>query len=171
MANLILVDERNTPLGVASWEEAHGLPAGKLHRAFSVYVFRKNGAELLIQKRGVGKLFAGLWANSCCSHPREGEEIETVAERRLKEELGFTCALTPVASFVYQATDPAGRGAENEHVTVFRGDLRTDVTVTPNPAEIAEWKWVDIDELHADMAKHPEHFTPWFHNGLPIALS
>ena len=62
MKPLILVDEENLPRGTATWEEAHGLPAGKLHRAFSVYVFRKIGEEILIQRRSSSKLFAGLWA-------------------------------------------------------------------------------------------------------------
>ena len=166
MANLILVDERNAPAGVASWEEAHSLPAGKLHRAFSVYIFRNDGTEMLIQKRSGKKLFAGLWANSCCSHPREGEEVAGVAERRLQEELGFTCPLTSLSTFVYQAPDPAGKGAENEHVTIFRGDLDADVMVTPNPSEVAEWKWIGISELRSDMGKNPDLYAPWFHIGL-----
>lgn len=172
MTSLILVNEQNAPLGTISWEEAHAFPSGKLHRAFSAYVFRKIGTEILIQRRSSAKLFAGLWANSCCSHPREGEEdIVTVAERRLKEELGFTCAMKSVSSFVYQAKDPAGRGAENEHVTVLRGDLDEDVVVTPNPKEIAEWKWIGVEQLVRDMKAHPDAYAPWFHIGLRNIIS
>lgn len=171
MSQLILVDERNTPVGTTSWEEAHGLPAGKLHRAFSIYVFRNGGTELLIQKRSGGKLFAGLWANTCCSHPREGEEdVVAVAERRLREELGFTCPLHVHSTFVYQAADPARKGAEHEHVTIFRGDLNEDATVKANPEEVAEWKWLSVKELGDDMKKSPDLHAPWFHIGMRILI-
>lgn len=171
-SSLILVDEHDAPVGSATWEEAHGLPAGKLHRAFSIYVFRNGGTEILIQKRSAGKLFAGLWANTCCSHPREGEnDIKAVAERRLKEELGFTCPLTTHSSFTYRAKDPQGKGAENEHVTIFRGDVPDDVNVRPNAQEIAEWKWIGVKELRQDMSKNPASYAPWFHIGLKKILS
>ena len=165
MSSLILIDEQNRAIGTISREEAHSSP-GILHRAFSVYVFRKIGTEILVQRRSASKLSGGLWANTCCSHPREGEEIMEVAPRRLQEELGFTCALTPVGDFIYQAEDPHGKGAEHEHVTIFRGDLDRDVAVTPNPDEVGEWKWVSVDELRSDMEKNPDLYAPWFHIGL-----
>ena len=164
-APLILVDEQNRALGTATREQAHTSP-GKLHRAFSVYVFRSGGTEMLIQKRHPHKLWGGIWANSCCSHPREGEEIAEVAHRRLKEELGFVCTLLPSGSFVYRAEDPAGKGAEYEHVTIFRGDVPTNVSVQPDPTEIAEWKWIAIDQLVKDMKTHSDFYAPWFHIGL-----
>lgn len=166
---LILVDPENSALGTVTWEEAHAFPEGKLHRAFSVYIFRSNGAEILIQRRSRNKLFAGLWANSCCSHPRVGEQTEQVAPRRLMEELGFTCPLAQRGGYVYQAQDPTGRGAENEYVTVFRGELETDVIILPNPEEVAEWKWISVEELRDDMPKHPERYAPWFPLGFPLA--
>lgn len=165
-ARLILVDEANAQIGLASWEDAHTFPEGRLHRAFSVYIFRNNGAEILVQRRSQSKLFAGLWANACCSHPREGEEIVEVAPRRLKEELGFTCPLTILSAFVYQATDPEGKGAEHEHVTAFRGDTDGHVTVNADSNEVAEWKWVGIKELHEAMKKRPDRYAPWFHVGM-----
>lgn len=165
MQNLILVDRENRTLGTMPREQVHASP-GALHRAFSIYIFRKNGTELLIQKRHPSKLWGGVWANSCCSHPRDGEDIHEVAPRRLQEELGFTCALTPVGEFVYQAEDPNGKGAEHEHVTVFRGDIDDDVAVSADPGEVAEWKWVKIAELLEDMKRSPHEYAPWFHLGL-----
>lgn len=165
MQPLILVDTRNAPIGTMSREEAHASP-GTLHRAFSVYIFRRNGTELLIQKRDSGKLFGDMWANSCCSHPREGEEINDVAPRRLYEELGFTCALNPVGTFVYQAEDPNGKGAEHEHVTIFRGDVADDIAVRSNVDEVAEWEWVNMNELQKDMKENPDRYAPWFPIGL-----
>ncbi len=168
--SLILVDKNDQPLGVMSREQAHTSP-GILHRAFSIYIFRKIGSEILIQRRSASKLFAGMWANSCCSHPREGEAIDEVAPRRLQEELGFTCTLTPAGSFTYQAEDPSGKGAEHEHVTIFRGDVDGDVAVSPDPEEVAEWKWTNVNELREDMKKNPKLYAPWFHIGLNIVTS
>lgn len=169
-APLILVDETNVPVGLASWEDAHAFPEGKLHRAFSVYIFRNNGTEILIQRRSQSKLFAGLWANSCCSHPREGEEIAEAAMRRLQEELGFTCTLATHSSFIYQTQDPDGCGAENEHVTILRGDPDKNVTVTPNLMEIAEWKWAHVNDLRNSMREFPNLYALWFRIGLEKLL-
>lgn len=169
-SRLILVDEANAPIGLASWEDAHAFPEGRLHRAFSVYIFRNNGAEILVQRRNKSKLFAGLWANSCCSHPRAGEDdMMKVAERRLNEELGFSCHLRSCGSFVYRAEDPAGRGAEYEHVTLFSGDI-VDANVKADPREVMEWKWMSMKNLQKDMAKSPKQFAPWFHIGLEQLL-
>lgn len=169
MQTLILVDRQNNPLGTVDRAQAHTSP-GILHRAFSVYIFRSAGSELLIQKRHPGKLWGNVWANSCCSHPRAGEEIDEVASRRLKEELGFSCDLTPVTSLVYRAEDPEGKGAEHEHVTVYRGDVEAGMTVQTNPNEVADWKWVKVTELTNDMKKNPERYAPWFHAGLELLV-
>ncbi|MBI2636252.1 isopentenyl-diphosphate Delta-isomerase [Candidatus Peregrinibacteria bacterium] len=169
-ARLILVDAANAAVGLASWEDVHAFPEGRLHRAFSVYIFRNNGAEILVQRRSQSKLFAGLWANACCSHPREGEnDMMKVAERRLNEELGFACHLSSRGSFVYRAEDPAGRGAEYEHVTLFSGNT-DDVNVKADPREVMEWKWMNMENLQKDMAKNPQQFAPWFHIGLEQLL-
>lgn len=164
--SLILVDEKNAARGTATWEEAHASP-GKLHRAFSIYIFRKKREELLIQRRsGKKPLWSGIWANSCCSHPRENETILDAAHRRLHEELGFDCALNEAGIFVYRADDPGGHGSEHEHVTIFRGDVGGDVTVKSNPDEVGEWKWIDLQELKNDMQNNPDRYAPWFHEGL-----
>src|ERR1700680_2875561 len=71
---VILVDERDQPVGVESKLAAHQ-NGGKLHRAFSVFIF--NGAgQMLLQRRSLRKYhFGGLWTNACCSHPRPGQPV------------------------------------------------------------------------------------------------
>jgi isopentenyl-diphosphate delta-isomerase len=170
MANLILVDEKNTPVGEATWQEAHDSP-GKLHRAFSAYVFRKGGNEILIQRRSAKKpLWALVWANTCCSHPRVGEEIIDIAPRRLGEELGFRVPLRERAHFVYRAEDPNGNGVEHEHVTILTGTAPDDIEIFSDPREVDEWKWMNVDELLADMELRPHLFAPWFHEGLNMIV-
>ena len=116
---LILVDENDKEIGYLPKEKCHD-GNGKLHRAFSMYVF--NGNKLLIQKRSNKKrLWPGFWSNSCCSHPRKGEDIFDAVKRRLKEELGIECEPKLLFKFVYNASYE-GEGSENEYLYVFSGD-------------------------------------------------
>lgn len=166
MKTVILVDTDNNPLGTCEIVAAH-TGEGKLHRAFSVYVFRKKGKEILIQKRSTKKmLWPEIWANSCCSHPLEDESPEVAGRRRLHEEMGFICPMKSVCSFVYRAEDPSKRGVEHEYVTILLGLADDDVAVKPDPDEVAEWKWIPVEELREDMKLHPSRYAPWFHLGM-----
>jgi isopentenyl-diphosphate delta-isomerase len=88
---VILVDKNDKEVGIGEKMETH--LTGKLHRAFSIFIFNSQG-ELLLQKRAKTKYHSGgLWTNTCCSHPRPGELTEKAAHRRLQEEMGFDCQL------------------------------------------------------------------------------
>lgn len=167
---LISVDAQDTPLGEISWEDAHRTP-GVLHRAFSIYIFNEDYTQFLLQRRSSTKpLWPLILANSCCSHPRVGEETLDAATRRLPEELGFRATLQSMCSFVYRAEDPAGRGTEHEHVTVIMGTIETDVPLQPNPDEVAEARWIPVQELLIDMRQNGAAYAPWFHIGLSLLL-
>jgi len=162
-----LVNEHGSPIGTAEIMEAH-TGTGKLHKAFSVYVFRKDGQEILMQQRSIKKmLWPLIWANTCCSHPFENETPTAAGERRLQEELGFTVPLTPLQDFVYRAEDPSGKGVEHEHVTLLLGTGDT-AAVHPNPDEVAAYQWINVEALRALMKKKPDDFAPWFHLGMEI---
>ena len=89
--HVILVDEHDKALGTIPKMEAH--TKGLLHRAFSVFIFNNKG-QLLMQQRALNKYHsAGLWTNTCCSHPRNNESTIDAAQRRLKEEMGIECTL------------------------------------------------------------------------------
>ncbi len=154
---LILVDEADREIGHASKADAH---AGKgiLHRAFSLFVFNRAG-ELLLQQRAASKpLWPGYWANSCCSHPRGGEDMDTATQRRLHEELGFTCPLEFIYKFQYHA-EYGKAGSETELCWVYVGE--SDAPVHVNDTEIAAWRHVQPDTLDREIAESPECFTPW----------
>lgn len=154
---LILVDESDREIGHASKADAHA-GQGILHRAFSLFVFNPAG-ELLLQQRAASKpLWPGYWANSCCSHPREGENMDTATQRRLHEELGFTCALEFVYKFQYHA-EFGQAGSETELCWVHVGT--SDAPVRVNDTEIAAWRYVKPEALDREIADTPEHFTPW----------
>jgi isopentenyl-diphosphate delta-isomerase len=166
-----LTNESGMPLGEADIIDSH-TGKGKLHKAFSVYVFDTDKTALLIQQRADNKmLFRLLWANTCCSHPFPSEEAGVAGERRLKEELGFSTPLSIGPSYVYRAEDPEGNGTEHEHVTMLIGTVDASVEVVPDPLEVAQWRWIDLETLKADMTAQPDIYAPWFHLGLPKVLS
>ena len=165
MNEVILVDEHDRPVGVAEKLEAH-TGGGRLHRAFSVFVFDAAGRLLLQLRAGSKYHFGGRWSNTCCGHPRPGEESAAAARRRLSEEFGFDCDLSRVGSFTYHAHDSASGLAEHEIDHVFVGEFNG--APTPNAEEIDEWRWIDPADLKREMRERPDRFTPWFELALRI---
>lgn len=155
---LILVDIDDNVLGYEDKLACH-LGDGKLHRAFSIFIFN-SGRELLLQQRSAEKmLWPLIWSNSCCSHPRKGEEYDHATHRRLKEELGIDTELIYLFKFKYQVAYK-DVGSEHELCSVFIG--KSDDPIEVNPTEIAEWHYISIDELNNDMKTHPDKYSPWF---------
>lgn len=155
---LILVDDDDNPVGVMEKAEAHR-GSGKLHRAFSLFVFDERG-RLLVQRRAPGKrLWPNYWSNTCCSHPRRGEDMTQAIHRRLDEELGLDCELLFQFKFRYQAQYDA-EGAEHELCWVYTGTSAS--TPQYNPTEIAELRYMAPAALDLEMRRTPDAFTPWF---------
>ncbi|MGZ3867228.1 MAG: isopentenyl-diphosphate Delta-isomerase [Bacteroidia bacterium] len=154
---VILVDENDQETGRMEKLRAHR--EGKLHRAISVFIFNRHG-EFLLQKRAAGKYHsAGLWTNTCCSHPRAGEDTEAAAHRRLQEEMGLDCRLTHIFSFIYQAELDHGL-SEHELDHVYVG-LCNDLPKA-DPEEAEDWKYMKAEEIEKDIQRHPESYTVWF---------
>lgn len=154
---LILVDESDREIGYETKAVCHD-GQGILHRAFSLFIFNADG-ELLLQQRSKSKrLWPGYWANSCCSHPHRYEAMEDAIQRRLKEELGFTCALQFVFKFQYHAAFGT-LGSENELCWVYTGTSFAPVQINEN--EIATWRYIAPEALDREMADTPVQFTPW----------
>ena len=162
--DLILVDLDDRETGCGEKLDIHR--KGLLHRAFSVFLF--DGDRLLIQRRAEGKYHsAGLWANTCCSHPRSGQALEDAALQRLRQECGITGAsVREAGSFVYRAVFSNGL-TEYEVDHVFIGEYAG--AFSPDPEEIAELRYVPLAELKQDMLDCPEKYAPWFFTALRIA--
>lgn len=159
---VVLVDEHDREAGSAAKLAAHEA-GGRLHRAFSVFVFDSGGSggQLLLQRRAAGKYhFGGLWTNTCCGHPRPGEAVEEAAGRRLYEEMGVSPALTRITSFVYEAFDPESGLTEREYDHVFYGYHEGEPS--PDPDEVSSWAWVSTEDLFRGLSESPESYTPWF---------
>ena len=133
---------------------------GLLHRAFSILIFNKDG-QLLLHKRALSKYHSpGLWTNTCCGHPNQGEDLEDAIHRRLEEEMGFDCPLHFQFKFSYKAYFPENQLTEFELDHVYFGEYNESFEV--NPEEVAEWRWVNVEHVKVEIAANPDQFTVWF---------
>ena len=154
---VILVNERDEERGVMEKMEAH--QKGLLHRAFSVFIFDKNG-RMLLQQRAAEKYHGGLlWTNACCSHPYPGESVEEAAARRLNEELGFSTLLEKIFAFTYKADVENGL-VEHEYDHVFVGEYEGEMK--PNHKEVAAVAYHEMEDLAHMLQGQPSLFTAWF---------
>ncbi len=154
---VVLVDENDQEIGQMEKIEVH--KKGKLHRAFSVLIFNSKD-ELLLQQRTADKYHSGgLWTNTCCSHPRIGENTLLAAKRRLIEEMGLESELSHAFQFIYKA-DLNDGFFEHELDHVFVGRFEGDFT--PNPKEVQNTKWLSIELIQKDIHKNSSSYTEWF---------
>lgn len=154
---VILVDAQDNELGTMNKLEAH--QKGLLHRAFSVFVFNDQN-ELMIQQRAWHKYHSGgLWTNTCCSHPRPNEVLETGIHRRMREEMGFDCPINYAFKFLYKADLDHGL-IEHELDHVFIGHYNGAPKL--NPEEACDWKFMSIEAIEKQMRLSPEKYTEWF---------
>jgi isopentenyl-diphosphate delta-isomerase len=162
---IILVDIFDRQIGTAEKLEAHRRP--RLHRAFSVFIH--HGGRMLIQRRAENKYHSGgLWANACCSHPREGERTEDAAARRAEHELGALGLETEeLFSFVYMNKFRDDMH-EYEYDHVFLADYGGKLS--PNTEEIVDVEWVESGELARRLRAEPEIFASWFLIAAPRVL-
>lgn len=155
--HVILVDESDRELGVMEKMEAHR--KGVLHRAFSVLLFNSKG-EVLLQKRSPAKYHsAGLWTNTCCSHPKPDENIELAVRRRLQEEMGIDSNPEFAYKFIYK-TALDNNLIEHELDHVFIGVYDGEPMV--NSHEVEDWRFASIESVRKDISTSPETYTHWF---------
>ena len=157
MEQVVLVDEHDNEIGTMEKMEAH--QKGVLHRAFSILLFNSKG-ELLLQKRAKSKYHsAGLWTNTCCSHPLPGESMETATQRKLEQEMGIVLQPEFAYKFIYKATLDRNL-IEHEYDHVFIGTF--DGAPFINKDEVDEWKYCSVDSVRKEVLENSESYTAWF---------
>lgn len=165
---LILVDENDNQIGLAEKMQAHEM--GLLHRAFSVFIIRSNNGEyeILMQQRNKDKYHCGgLWTNTCCSHPRDQENLIQAAQRRLQEEMGLQIIdLQEIGTFTYRAAFSNGL-VEHEYDHVLIGKYKDEDFVV-NAAEVQDFKWMTLNTIKEALVAEPEIYTPWLQPALNI---
>ena len=154
---VVLVDKSGNQIGLMPKLEAH--QKGILHRAFSIFLFNSKN-QILLQKRSLIKYHsAGLWTNTCCSHPRDGEDIIDAGKRRLYEEMGIKTELKKEFEFTYNAVLENGL-TEHEFDHVLIGNFNG--TPILNKDEVEDWKWMSLEEIEKDINENKEDYTVWF---------
>ncbi|GGI57068.1 isopentenyl-diphosphate Delta-isomerase [Winogradskyella haliclonae] len=154
---VILVNEFDEKIGLMPKLEAH--EKAVLHRAFSVFVFNSKN-ELMLQQRALHKYHSpGLWTNTCCSHQRDGETNIEAGTRRLQEEMGFVTSLEETTSFIYKA--PFDNGLTEHELDHIMIGYYQDAPVI-NRDEVADWKWMPLEDVRADIKNNPQEYTAWF---------
>jgi len=157
MQEVILVDEYDKEIGRMEKLRAH--QEGVLHRAFSIFIFNREG-KLLLQRRALNKYHSGgLWTNTCCSHPAPGEDLLSAAKHRLLNEMGFETDLRFLFSFTYKAAFPNGL-IEHELDHVFVGEYNGDFQL--NPEEAMDYKWLSYHEVNKSVKDSAQDYTAWF---------
>lgn len=160
MTQVVLVDDHGNEIGLEEKFAAHQKPF-PLHRAISIVIFDKAKTKMLITQRSAKKpTWPMFWSNAVCSHPYPGESFQEAADRRIFEEVGFRTKLTEINRFSYEAEMKGGIWGEHEYDAVFEGTY--DGEVNPNPDEIADYKWIILEDLKKDLESEPDKFTPWF---------
>lgn len=159
---IVIVDKEDKKVGLEEKVKAH-LGEGMLHRAFMVFVFNNQGNILLAQRSGEKMLWPLSWDCSCASHPKDGEAYVSAGERRLKEELGFSCSLELLDKFHYEAKYE-NIGAEKEVCATLAG--RYFGEIKPNMKEVADLRWINPEEIRKDIAVNHQKYTPWLKIGL-----
>lgn len=164
-----LVDEDGAATGSCTVDEAHTAP-GRLHRAFSVLLLDDEGRFLVQQRSPEKTRFALRWANACCGHPGPGQPVATAAAQRLVEEIGVRgVTLHPAGVHRYRAEDPHTGRVELEYDHVVVGRVPADLALRPDPAEVADVRWVAPSRLREGLTDTPEQYAPWLSGVLAAA--
>ena len=154
---IICVDKNDNEVGHIEKMDAH--IKGLLHRALSIFIFNEKN-ELLLQKRYSRKYHSpGLWTNTCCTHPNKDESTDDAAIRRLQEEMGFSCDLKEVFSFMYYIKFDNDL-IEHEFDHVYFGRYSNEISI--NPLEVEDYKWISLDNIKVDLKTNPDNYTFWF---------
>lgn len=163
---VVLVDVYDIETGTMGKTKAHR--EGELHRAFSVFVFNSKG-EILLQQRASGKYHSGGdWSNTCCSHPRPGESLESAVKRRMQEEMGFFCPVRKILTTIYKLDMENGM-IEHELNHVFIGEW--DGAPEINESEVQDWKFDDTRRVEEEVRMHKGNYSAWFRELLPLVIS
>ncbi|MCL5499771.1 isopentenyl-diphosphate delta-isomerase [Phytobacter palmae] len=157
--HVILLDEHGSPIGMEEKYTAHHHNT-PLHLAFSSWLFNSRG-ECLVTRRAMSKkAWPGVWTNSVCGHPQQGETLEQAMVRRCRYEVGVDIIdITSIApGFRYRETDPSGI-VENEICPVFAAQIITPLRI--NTDEVMDYHWVKLDALFLSLVATPWAFSPW----------
>lgn len=169
--SVILVDTNDNIVGEEEKYACHSItrnyPNGRLHRAFSLFIFSEDKKLMLLQRRSEFKpTFPLLWTNAVCSHPRASAEesegicgVKRATTRRAEFELGVELVesdLQSVGRILYSAAS-CDKYAEWELDYLIFACIKPSAVIAINQDEVKEIQWINM----SDLCKI-QHKTPWF---------
>lgn len=166
---VILLTDDGEPVGTAPRATVHTAQT-PLHLAFSCWVTGPDG-RLLVSRRALSKrTWPGVWTNSFCGHPRPGEDLPAAIARHAEHELGIRVSdvRTVIPDFRYRAVDASGV-VENEICPVHVAT--TEDEPVPNPDEVAEYHWVDPQDVVRTVGTAPWALSPWLVAQVPLLVA
>lgn len=152
---ILIVNENDDVIGLDTKENCH-LGNGILHRAITIFIFNDKNEILLTRRSVLKKLWPNFWDTSCSTHIHQDETNEQAGEKRLNEEIGFSCKLKSVLKFQYQANFK-NIGSENEICTLLTGNYTGNIK--PNSDEVSDYKWISIEQLENEI--NNIDISPW----------
>lgn len=157
--HVILLDTQGNPCGIQDKATVHHQDT-PLHLAFSCWIFNPAGELLITRRAPTKRAWPGVWTNSVCGHPLQGESFAQAIIRRSQYETGLTVEkITPVhPDFRYRAVDQ-NLIVENEICPVYAA-LST-AEVVPHQEEVMDWRWLSLQEALRELSLHPGYFSPW----------
>ncbi len=166
---IVLLDEDLNIIGTAPKLASHHANT-PLHLAFSCYLFNGTGELLITQRAGIKKVWPGVWTNSFCGHPLPDESYESAILRRGEFELGMKDILNIkkiLPNYRYK-TPPYDGIIENEFCPVFTATTSEEPQI--NPGEVADYRWIKVEELQKIVTETPDIYSYWMKDQLKLLI-
>lgn len=159
MALLDYVDKQDKIIGTTTYDK---IIAKKLiHRIARVFLFDDQG-QIYVQRRSLHLQSApGLWDQSAAGHVDAGEDYVQAAVRELYEELGLQNLPLKFCLKYYDNEAHHKYGYLSRFNSLFIGNYDGS-TITVDPGEVMDGKWLTTTKLEAWMEKSPQDFAEAF---------
>jgi len=123
------------------------------HKSIHVWIFNKDKGILLQKRAKTKKLFPNLWDVSVAGHVQSGEDVNSVALREAKEELGINLN-KKILKKIFQQKQSSNCGGgvfENIFCDVFTYQLSHVPLFVLQKEEVDSVKFVPINILEKDL--------------------
>jgi isopentenyl-diphosphate delta-isomerase len=161
---VVIVDGNDNEIGSAPLAEVW--QKGLYHRIVSVFV-QDDQERMLLQLRGSKvKIYPNRWDQAAGGHVDKGQTYDQAAANELAEEIGLDgVTLRMLGTFRSSNKLDDGR-IINQFERVYVAQVQHSVVLKPDADEVSKLQWFTRAELKAQVAKHPEAFTPGLLYGL-----
>lgn len=160
MQYVVLVDERDIPIGSAPEQTVHSRNT-PLHRGVSVFMFDPAGRVLVRKRRPDAAAFPGMWSTAYDGHPGPEEPYETAATARLRDMFGIQRLKARMAAHGYRFRFTDDNGVVEYEIcpvlaAVSDGRLPLSVGVYD------VWKWMAWQDFISDIrGGGGSAYVPW----------